>query len=135
MKKNINIEEILDNIAIEKAPEDLIYKWKVEVVLQKERKRFFSMLFRPAVIFPIILVGLWYYFVIFRTEQFEYYLMDKVRLFLLKISPAFANSLSAIVCSNYYIIGVGIFSVFLAAVSLFWFYQGKKLRCSKVRIW
>ena len=38
MKKDVKIEEILNHIAIEEAPKELIYKWKAEVQLQKERK-------------------------------------------------------------------------------------------------
>lgn len=135
MKKNINLEEMLDYIAVEEAPVELIYKWKMEVQLQKERKRFFAVLLRPSIVFPIVLAGFWYYFAMFKKELFEYYLLDKLRSFLQQISPVVASSTSSLASSNYYIVGSGIFSVLLAAISLFWFYQGKKLRYSVIRNW
>jgi len=133
MKKEINLDEILSQIAIEKAPEDLIFKWKAEVELQKERKTFPSVLLRPSIVFPLLFAGFWYYFFTFKRELFEYYLIDKVRSFLLAISPAVTDSTSTLVSSNYYIIGAGVFSIMLAAISLFWFYQGKKLRYVWIR--
>ncbi len=133
MKKEINLDEILSQIAIEKAPEELILKWKVGVELQKERKTFSSLLLRPSIVFPLVFAGFWYYLFTFKRELFEYYLIDKVRSFLLAISPVVTDSTSTLVSSNYYIIGAGIFSIMLAAISLFWFYQGKKLRYVWIR--
>ncbi len=135
MKRDIKIEEMLDYIAIEEAPKELIYKWKVEVELQKERKRFYVLLLRPSIVFPLVLSGFWYYFAMFKKELFEYYLVDRLRSLLQEISPMFASSTSTIASSNYYIIGAGIFSIMLAAISLFWFYQGNKLRYAEVRNW
>ena len=135
MKRDINLEEILDYIAVEKAPDYLIHKWKAEVELQKERKRFFAVFFRPSIVFPLVLAGFWYYFAVFKKELFEYYLVDKLRSLFQEISPVVADSTTTIASSNYYIIGVGIFSIALAAIYLFWFYQGKKLRYSVVRNW
>ena len=133
MKRDINLEEILDYVAIEEAPDNLIYKWKAEVELQKERKRFFVILFRPSIVFPLVLAGFWYYFALFKRTLFEYSLADKLRSFLQEISPVVADSTSTIASSNYYIIGAGIFSIMIAAISLFWFYQGKKLRYARIR--
>jgi hypothetical protein len=134
MKKDINLDEILNSIAIEKAPEDLIYKWKVEVRLQKERKPVVLMLLRPSIVFPLLFAGFWYYIAVFKKELFEYYILDKMRSFFLALSPVLSDSTSTITASNYYLIGAGIFSVMLATISLFWFYQGKKLGYSRVRI-
>lgn len=133
MKRNVNLEEILDYIAVEEAPSKLIYRWKAEVQLQKERKKFYTVLLRPSVVFPLVLAGFWYYFAVFRKELFEYYLLDKLRSFFTEIIPVFANSTYNIASSYYYIIGAGIFSILFAAVSLFWFYQGKKLKYSVIR--
>ena len=135
MKKDVKIEEMLDYIAIEEAPKELIYKWKAEVQLQKERKLFYTVLLRPSVVFPLVFAGFWYYFITFKKELFEYYLLDRLRSLSMEISPVLASSTSSIASSNYYIIGAGIFSIMLAAISLFWFYQGKKLRYSIVRNW
>lgn len=135
MKRDIKIEEMLDYIAIEEAPKELIYKWKAEVELQKGRKRFYVLLLRPSIVFPLVLSGFWYYFAMFKKELFEYYLVDRLRSLLQEISPMFASSTSTIASSNYYIIGAGIFSIMLAAISLFWFYQGNKLRYAEVRNW
>ena len=71
MKKDININEILDYIAVEKAPDNLIFKWKAEVALQKERKSIFSVLLRPSIVLPIIFAGFWYYVAVFRKELLE----------------------------------------------------------------
>lgn len=136
MKKNINLDDILDYIAVEKAPEDLIYKWKTELEIQKEKKTLFAVFLRPSIVFSLIFAGLWYYFFIFNKAIFKYNFVAKARSLLVEISPAAAgDSISAVVSSNYYIIGVSIFSLMLAAVSLFWFYQGRKLRYSIVRNW
>ncbi len=135
MKRDIKIEEILDYVAVEKAPDYLIHKWKAEVELQKERKRFFAALLRPSIVFPLALAGLWYYFAMFKKELFEYYLVDKLRSLFQEISPVVADSTSTIASSNYYIIGAGIFSITLAAISLYWFYQGKKLKYARIRNW
>lgn len=135
MKRDIKIEEILDYIAVEEAPKELIYKWRAEVELQKERKRFYVVLLRPSIVFPLVLAGTWYYFAVFKRALFEYYLIDKLRSLFHEISPVVADSASTIASSNYYIIGAGIFSIMLAAISLFWYYQGKKFRYSKVKIW
>jgi Gpi18-like mannosyltransferase len=135
MKKGINIEEILNYVAIEKAPDDLIYKWKAEVALQKERKSFSSVLLRPSIVIPLIFAGFWYYFIVFRKELFDLYLLDKIRAFFLEVSPVASDSINTIASSNYYIIAAGIFSVFIAAVSLFWFFRESKLRYSKIKIW
>ena len=126
MKKDMNLEKMLDYIAIEEAPTDLIYKWKVNVELQKEKKNFYLLLLRPSVVFPIVLVGFWYYFAVFKKDLFEYYLVDGFRSLFQYINPIFASSTYSIASSNYYIIGAIIFSVLLATISLFWFYQGKK---------
>ena len=133
MKRDIKIEEMLDYIAIEEAPKELIYKWKAEVQLQKERMKFYAVLLRPSIVFPLVLAGFWYYFAIFKKALFEYYLLDKLRSFSQEISPVVASSTSSLASSNYYIIGAGIFSIMLAAISLFWFYQGKKLRYARIR--
>ncbi len=135
MKKNINLEEMLNYIAIEEAPKELIYKWKAEVQLQRGRKKFYTVLLRPSVVFSLVLAGFWYYFAVFKKELFEYYLLDKFSSFLQQISPVVASSASSLASSNYYIIGAGIFSMLLAAVSLFWFYQGKKPKYSVIRNW
>jgi hypothetical protein len=135
MKRDVNIEEVLDYIAIEKAPEELIYKWRAEVQLQKERKRFYVLLLRTSIVFPLVLAGFWYCFAVFREGLIGYYLLDKIREFFLEISPLAASSTSSTVSLNYYIIGTGIFSIFIAAVSLFWFYQGKKFKYSVIRSW
>jgi len=133
MRKDINLEKMLDHIAIEEAPTELIYKWKLEVRLQKERKRFYVLLLRPSIVIPLLLTGFWYYFALFKKELFEYYLVDRLRSILQEISPMFADSTYKIASSNYYIIGVCIFSIMLAAISLFWFYQGKKFSYAIVR--
>ena len=135
MKRDVKIEEMLDYIAIEEAPKELIYKWKAEVQLQKERKPFYTVLLRPSVVFPLVFAGFWYYFITFKKELFEYYLLDRLRSLSMEISPVVASSTSSIASSSYYIIGAGIFSILLAAISLFWFYQGKKLRYTTVRNW
>ena len=135
MKRDVKIEEMLDYIAIEEAPKELIYKWKADVQLQKERKRFYAVLLRPSVVFPLILAGFWYYFITFKKELFEYYLLDRLRSLSMEISPVVASSTSSIASSSYYIIGAGIFSILLAAISLFWFYQGKKLGYARIRYW
>ncbi len=135
MKRDIKIEEMLDYIAIEEAPKELTYKWRAEVELQKERKRFYVVLLRPSIVFPLVFAGLWYYFVIFKKALFEYYLLDRLRSLFQEISPVFESSTTSIASSNYYIIGAGIFSIMLATISLFWFYQGKKLKYAIVRIW
>jgi hypothetical protein len=135
MKRDLKIEEMLDHIAIEEAPMELIYKWKAEVGLQKERKRFYVLLLRPSIVFPLVLAGFWYYFIMFKKDLFEYYLVDSLRSLSMEISPVVASSTSSIASSNYYIIGAGIFSIILAAISLLWFYQGKKLKYSIVRNW
>ena len=135
MKKNINVEEILDYVAVEKAPDDLIHKWKSEVALQKGKKRFFSvLLLRPSVVIPVMFAGLWYYFAVFKKELFEYYLLDKIRAFLLEISPVASDSINNIASSNYHIIAAGIFSVFISGAFLFLYYQESKLKYSKIRI-
>jgi hypothetical protein len=123
MKKNINLEEILDSIAVEEAPDDLIYKWKAEVELQKERKKFHVLLLRTSTVFSLVLAGSWYCFAGLKDGLIGYYLLDKIRAFFLEISPVAASSTASL---NYYIFGAGIFSIMLAAISLFWFYQEKK---------
>ncbi len=133
MKRDVNLEKILDYIAIEEAPVELIYKWKAEVGLQKEKQRFYVLLLRPSIVIPLVLAGFWYYFALFKGELFKYYLVDRLHSLLQEISPMFASSTSSIASSNYYIIGAGIFSVLLAAISLFWFYQGKKFNYAVVR--
>jgi hypothetical protein len=135
MKKEINLDEILNQIAIEKAPENLILKWKAEVALQKERRSFFSVLLRPSIVLPVIFAGFWYYFAFFRKELLEYYLLDKIRAFILEISPVASDSINTIASSNYYIVTAGVFSIFIAAVSLLWFYKEKSLRYSRIGIW
>lgn len=135
MKKDININEILDYIAVEKAPDNLIFKWKAEVALQKERKSIFSVLLRPSIVLPIIFAGFWYYVAVFRKELLEYYLLDKIRAFFLEVSPVASDSINTIASSNYYIVAAGIFSIFIAAVSLLWFYKEKNLRYSRIGIW
>ncbi len=135
MKNNINLDDILDYIAVEKAPDDLIFKWKAELGLKKEKKPFFILFLRPSVLASLVFAGLWYYFAIFKKTLFEYGFLDKTRSLLLEISPAATCYLSAVMSSNYYIIGVGIFSVVLAFVSLLWFYQGRRSWYSIVRNW
>jgi len=135
MKNNINLDDILDYVAVEKAPYDLIFKWKAEIVLQKERKSFFALFLRPSVLASLVFAGLWYYFAIFKKTLFEYDFLDKIRSLLLEISPVAADYIYTVVSSNYYIIGVGVFSIVLAVVSLLWFYQGKKPGYSIVRNW
>jgi len=135
MKNNINLDDILDYIVVEKAPDDLIFKWKAEVVLQKERKPFFVLFLRPSVLASLVFAGLWYYFAIFKKTLFVYGFLDKIRSLLLEISPIAADYIYTVVSSNYYIIGVSIFSVLLAVVSLLWFYQGKRPWYSIVRNW
>jgi hypothetical protein len=130
MKKDIKIEKMLDYIAIEEAPRELIYKWRAEVELQKERKRFYVLLFRTSVVFPLVLAGFWYCLAVFRKGLIGYYLLDKIRAFFLEMSPIAASSITSL---NYYILGAGIFSITLAAISLFWFYKGKKLRYARIR--
>jgi len=125
MKKNINLDNILDYIAVEKVPDDLIDKWKAEIAIQKERRTVWSVLLRPSIVFSIIIAGLWYYFIVFKETFMEYGFLDKARSVSFEISPA--------VSSNYYIISVSIFSVLVAAVSLLWFYQGKRSGYSIVR--
>ena len=133
MKKEIDLEKILNHIAVEEAPTELIYKWKEEVGLQKERKRFYILLLRPSIVTPFILAGFWYYFAIFKKELFEYYLVDWFGILLREINPMLVSYTSAIASSNYFIIGACIFSVFIASISLFWFYQGKKFGYARVR--
>ncbi len=130
MKRDIKLEEILDYVAVEKAPENLIYKWKAEVELQKERKRFYVLLLRTSIGFSLVLAGFWYCFAVFREGLIGYDLLDKIRAFFLEISPVAASSTTSL---NYYIIGAGIFSVMLATITLFWYYQGKKLRYVRIR--
>ncbi len=132
MKRDIKLKEILDYIAVEKAPDDLIYKWKAEVELQKERKRFYVLLLRASIAFSFVLAGFWYCFAVFREGLIGYDLLDKIRAFFLRISPVAASSITSL---NYYIIGAGIFSITIAAISLLWFYQGKKLRYARIRNW
>ena len=133
MKKEINIERVLDKIAIEEAPGNLIYKWKVEVQLQKDRKRFYVELLRPSIVLPFILAGFWYYFAMFKKELFEYYLVDRLGSLFQEISPIFVSSTSSFASSYYYLVGAAIFSMALAAISLFWFYQGKKVSYARIR--
>lgn len=133
MRKDINLEKMLDHIAIEEAPANLIYKWKKEVELQKEKKKFYVLSLRPSIVFPLVLAGFWYCFAIFKKELFEYYLIDRLRPLLQEISPIFASSTYSIASSNYYIITAVIFSVLLATISLFWFYQGKKYNYAVVK--
>jgi hypothetical protein len=135
MKKDVNIEEMLDYVAVEKAPDDLIYKWKVEVELQKERKRFYVLLLRTSTVFSLVLAGFWYCFAVLKNGLIGYDLLDKIRTFFLEMSPIAASSTSSIASLNYYIFGAGIFSMLLAAGSLFWFYQGKKIRYATIRSW
>lgn len=133
MKKNINLDEMLNSIAVEEAPENLIYKWKAEVRLQKEKKSIPALLLQPSIIIPLVFAGLWYYLVFFRKELFEYYFLDNLRSILPEISLVISDSTSTLASSTYYIIGAGIFSIIIATISLFWFYQRKKLRYSIVR--
>jgi hypothetical protein len=135
MKKHLNLEEILDYIAIEEAPRELIYRWKAEVQLKKERKKIYTLLLRPSVVLPLVLAGFWYYFVVFRKELLEYYLSDKLYSFLREASSVVTSSVYSFASSNYYIIGASIFSIFLATISLFWFYQGKKLKYLVIKNW
>jgi hypothetical protein len=135
MKKNVNLDDILDYIAVEKAPDGLIYKWKAELEIQKERKTILSVFFRPSIVISIIFAGLWYYFVILKETLIEYNFLDKTRSLLAEISPAAADHIPALVSSNYYIIGAAIFSVLLAGASLLWFYQVRKPGYSVVRNW
>jgi hypothetical protein len=135
MKKNINLDNILDYIAVEKVPDDLIDKWKAEIAIQKERRTVWSVLLRPSIVFSIIIAGLWYYFIVFKETFMEYGFLDKACSVSFEISPAVADSITAAVSSNYYIISVSIFSVLVAAVSLLWFYQGKRSGYSIVRNW
>ena len=135
MKKNINLDDILDYIAVEKAPDALIYKWKAEIEIQKERRAVWAVLLRPSIVFSLIIAGLWYYFIIFKEMFMEHGFLDKMRSVLVEIKPAVADSISAAVSSNYYIIGVSIFSVLLAAVSLLWYYRSKRSGYSILRNW
>lgn len=130
MKRDINLEEMLDHIAIEEAPIELICKWKIEVQLQKERKRFYVLLLRTSTVFSLVLAGLWYCFAVLKNGLIGYYLLDKIRAFFLEISPVAASSTASL---NYYIFGAGIFSIMLATISLFWYYQGKRLRHARIR--
>lgn len=130
MKKNLKIEEILDYVAVEKAPNDLIYKWKAQVELQKEKKLFHLLLLRTSIVFSLVLAGSWYCFAVFRKGLIGYDLLDKIRAFFLEMSPVAASSVASL---NYYIIGAGIFSIILAAISLFWYYQVKKLRYARIK--
>jgi hypothetical protein len=132
MKRDINLEEMLDYVAVEEAPNDLIYKWKAEVELQKEKKRFYVLLLRTSTAFSLVLAGFWYCFAVFREGLIGYDLLDKIRAFFLGISPAAASSTASL---NYYIFGACIFSVMLATITLFWYYQGKKLRYARIRYW
>ena len=135
MKKNINLDDILDYIAVEKAPDDLIYKWKAEVALKKERRTFFALFLRPSIAFSLVFAGLWYYFFIFSKALFKYDFVGKTRSLLVEISPASADYISAVVSSDYYIISAAIFSVVLAGASLLWFYQVRRPGYSIVRNW
>jgi hypothetical protein len=129
MKRDINLEEILDYIAVEKAPDDLIYKWKAEVELKKERKKFHVLLLRTSIAFSLVLAGFWYCFAVFRGGLIGYDLLDKIRAFFLGISPVAASSITSL---SYYIFGTCIFSIALASISLFWYYKGKRLKYARI---
>ncbi len=129
MRKNINIDEILDFIAVEKASDDLIYKWKAELQLKKERKRFYLLLLKTSTVFSLVLAGFWYCFAVLKDGTIGYYLLDKIRAFFLEMSPVAASSTMSL---NYYIFGAGIFSIMLATISLFWYYQIKKPRYARI---
>ncbi len=135
MKKEINLDEILNQIAIEKAPEDLILKWKAEIELQKERKTLSLVLLRPSIVFPLLFAGFWYCFFTFKKELFEYYLLDKLNYLFGELNMIASNATSSMFSSFSYIVGMGVFSILFATFSLFWFYQGKKLRYSRIRVW
>lgn len=130
MKRDIKLEEIMDYVAVEEAPDNLIYKWKAKLELQKERKRFHVLLLRTSIGFSLLLAGFWYCFAVFRQGLIGYALLDKIRAFFLQISPVAASSTTSL---NYYIIGAGIFSVMLATIMLFWYYQVKKLKYAPIR--
>jgi hypothetical protein len=132
MKKGLNLEQILDYIAVEEAPRRLIYKWKEEVQLQKEKKRFYSVFLKPSFVFTFILSGFWSYLGVFKRELFVYFILNKFTPFLQEIGSSVVSFIYSFASSNYYIIGVGIFCIFIAAISLFWFYTGKKWRYSNI---
>ena len=82
MKKDINLDEILDNIVVKKAPDDLIYRWKAEVSLRKRKHLFFSVLSSPSVLIALVFACVWYCFLIIKPYLYDYNLFSKIFSFI-----------------------------------------------------
>lgn len=133
MKKEDKLDKILNSIAVEKAPERLIHKWKVEVELQKGKKRVYTLLLRPSIFLPLLFASFWYYFAVFKKELFENYLSTKITPLFRETGPVVADATSNILSTDYYIIGMTVFSILFSAAFLFWFYKGNKLRYTRIK--
>ena len=141
----MDLEKILDKIAIEEAPPGLVYQWKMNLIARREviTKR----ILWPYIVLPIALSGAYYYISVFKREwlkvvsnvfsQSYFHITALKNRMLQNISIAglrgfiesARNSLSEILSTTSQIFNSGsfltwsiVFSFAIAILSLVWYF-------------
>jgi len=62
----MDLEKILDKIAIEEAPPGLVHQWKMNLIARREVRT--RRILWPYIVLPIALSGAYYYISVFKRE-------------------------------------------------------------------
>lgn len=141
----MDLEKLLDKIAIEEAPKGLVHRWKMELIARKEARE--RKILWPYVVLPLAFSGICVYIALFnealltRISNFSIQTYNKFFVFkdwlIQSFSTAeagrftkgihdllsnFLNSTSEFIISGDFLIWSIVFSLVVAAISMVWFF-------------
>lgn len=141
----MDLEKLLDKIAIEEAPKGLVHKWKMELIARKEART--RPILWPYIVLPLALSGIYVYITVFNREllkrisDFPFQTYNNLVAFknglLQGFSVAeaggfiqslrdsfsqFLNSASEFMNTGDFLIWSIAFSIAVAAISMVWFF-------------
>lgn len=141
----MDLEKLLDKIAIEEAPKGLVHRWKMELIARKEAGT--RPIIWPYIVLPLALSGICVYIamfnkvlltrisnfsiqtynnlVAFKNGLLQGFSVVETGRFMQSIRDSFSqflNSTSEFISSGDFLIWSIIFSIAVAAISMVWFF-------------
>ena len=141
----MDLEELLDKIAIEEAPKGLVHRWRMELIERKEAGT--RTILWPYIVFPLALSGIYVYVTVFNRELlkrisdfsfqtynnlvafknglFQGFSVAKAGGFMQSVRDSFfqlLNSASELINSGDFLIWSIAFSIAVAVLSMVWFF-------------
>jgi hypothetical protein len=141
----MDLEKLLDKIAIEEAPKDLVHRWKMELIGRKEART--RSILWPYIVLPLALSGIYVYITVFNRELlkrisdfsfqsynnlvafknglFQGFSVAKAGGFMQSMRVSFSqflNSASEFMNTGTFLTWSIAFSIAVAAISMVWFF-------------